>query len=151
MAKVLGIDLGTTNSVMSYVEGGQAVILENAEGSRLTPSIVGFNSKTSERYVGLAAKRQAVVNPENTIFSVKRLIGRKYSDAVIKDDASKLPYRIAESSNGDVGVKMGDKDYPPAEISAMVLQKLKMDAEAKLGEKITEAVVTVRAYINDAQ
>ncbi|MBH52378.1 MAG: molecular chaperone DnaK [Chloroflexi bacterium] len=151
MAKVLGIDLGTTNSVMSYVEGGQAVILENAEGSRLTPSIVGFNSKTSERYVGLAAKRQAVVNPENTIFSVKRLIGRKYSDAVIKDDASKLPYRIAESSNGDVAVKMGDKDYPPAEISAMVLQKLKMDAEAKLGEKITEAVVTVPAYFNDAQ
>ena len=119
MAKVLGIDLGTTNSVMSYVEGGQAVILENAEGSRLTPSIVGFNSKTSERYVGLAAKRQAVVNPENTIFSVKRLIGRKYSDAVIKDDASKLPYLIAESSNGDVAVKMGEKDYPPAEISAI--------------------------------
>jgi molecular chaperone DnaK len=151
MAKVLGIDLGTTNSVMSYIEGGQPVILENAEGSRLTPSIVAINVKTLERYVGLPAKRQAVVNPENTIFSVKRLIGRKYSDKLIQNDALKLPYFIAESSNGDVAVKMGDKNYPPAEISAMVLQKLKMDAEAKLGETITEAVVTVPAYFNDAQ
>ena len=151
MAKVLGIDLGTTNSVMSYVEGGQPLILENAEGSRLPPSVVAVNPKTTERYVGLAAKRQGIVNPVHTIFSAKRLMGRKISDPVVKSDIKRLPYKIEKADNGDAHVFMGDKTYSPPEISSMILQKMKVDAEAKLGEPITEAVVTVPAYFNDAQ
>lgn len=151
MAKVLGIDLGTTFSVMAVVIGGEPVVLENAEGQRLTPSVVAINPKTGERMVGLAARRQAIINPENTIFSVKRLMGRKYDDPSVQDDIKRLPYKIVRAANGDAWVEMGGKAYAPPEISAMVLMKLKTDAEAKLGEKITEAVITVPAYFNDAQ
>ena len=151
MSKAVGIDLGTTNSVVAVVEGGQPVILENAEGSRITPSVVGVNAKTGERYVGLAAKRQAVVNPEQTVFSIKRLMGRKFEDSNVKLDVSRLPYSIDRASNGDAHVTMGEQLYSPPEVSAMVLQKLKLDAEAKLGDKVTEAVITVPAYFNDAQ
>ena len=143
MPKVVGIDLGTTNSVAAYVEGGQPVVLENAEGSRTTPSVVAINPKTGERYVGLAARRQAIVNPENTVYSVKRLMGRKQTDKLVQEDMERLSYKIEPGSNGDAHVRMGDKDYPPSEVSAMILQKIKLDAEAKLGEKVTEAVVTV--------
>src|SRR3989339_1122401 len=150
MAKILGIDLGTTNSAMAIVEGGVPKILENAEGARTTPSMVAF-SKTGERLVGLLAKRQAVTNPKNTIFSVKRLIGRKFSDIEVKRDKALLPYEIKESANGGVDVKINEKWYRPEEISAMILTKLKTDAEAKLGEKIEEAIITVPAYFDDAQ
>ncbi len=150
MGKILGIDLGTTYSAMAIVEGGEPRILENAEGTRTTPSVVAI-SKNNERLVGLLAKRQAVVNPKNTIFSVKRLIGRKFSDPEVQRDKTWLPYDIRESSNGGVEVKMGDRWYRPEEISAMILQKLKLDAEAKLGEKIEEAVITVPAYFDDSQ
>lgn len=150
MAKILGIDLGTTNSAMAIVEGGEPRVLENAEGNRTTPSVVAI-SKSGERLVGLLAKRQAVVNPKNTIFSVKRLIGRKFSDKEVQHDIKWLPYDIRESSSGGVEVKMGDRWYKPEEISAMVLAKLKADAEAKLGEKIEEAVITVPAYFDDSQ
>ena len=125
MAKAVGIDLGTTNSVVAVVEGGQPVVLENAEGSRITPSVVGVNAKTGERYVGLAAKRQAVVNPEQTVFSIKRLMGRKFEDSNVKLDVSRLPYSIDRASNGDAHVTMGEQLYSPPEVSAMVLQKLK--------------------------
>ena len=151
MPKVVGIDLGTTNSVVAVVEGGQPSVLENAEGSRLTPSVVGVNPKSGERYVGLAAKRQAVVNPEQTVFSIKRLMGRRFEDATVKQDLARLPYGIEQASNGDAHVRMGDKAYSPQEVSAMVLQKLKVDAEAKLGDKVNQAVITVPAYFNDAQ
>ena len=151
MPKVVGIDLGTTNSVVAVVEGGQPSVLENAEGSRLTPSVVGVNPKSGERYVGLAAKRQAVVNPEQTVFSIKRLMGRRFEDATVKQDVARLPYGIEQASNGDAHVRMGDKAYSPQEVSAMVLQKLKVDAEAKLGDKVNQAVITVPAYFNDAQ
>ncbi|HVZ11222.1 MAG TPA: molecular chaperone DnaK [Candidatus Paceibacterota bacterium] len=150
MAKILGIDLGTTNSAMAVVEIGQPRILENKEGIRTTPSVVAIG-KNGERYVGVTAKRQAVTNPQNTIFSAKRLIGRRFSDPEVKHDKQLLPYEIREGSQGDVEIKMGDKWYKPAEISAMVLQKLKADAEDKLGEKITEAIITVPAYFDDAQ
>ncbi len=150
MAKILGIDLGTTNSCMAVMEAGDGVVLENAEGVRVTPSIVAVN-KNGERYVGQAAKRQAVTNADNTIFSVKRLIGRKANDADVERDKKILPFKITSAKNGDAKVKMGEKDYSPAEISAMVLQKMKQDAEAKLGEKITQAVITVPAYFNDSQ
>ncbi len=150
MAKILGIDLGTTNSAMAIVEGGVPKILENAEGARTTPSIVAF-SKSGERLVGLLAKRQAVTNPKNTIFSVKRLIGRKASDAEVKRDKTLLPYEIKESQNGGVEVKINEKWYRPEEVSAMILAKLKADAEAKLGEKIEEAIITVPAYFDDSQ
>lgn len=150
MAKILGIDLGTTNSAMSVMEGGEPKVLENQEGNRTTPSIVAM-SKANERLSGLLAKRQAVVNPKNTIFSVKRLIGRKFSDAEVQRDAKWLPYEIKESAQGGVDVKMGDRWYTPEEISSMILQKLKADAEAKLGEKIEEAVITVPAYFDDSQ
>ena len=151
MPRIVGIDLGTTNSVISYVEGGQPTVLENAEGSRITPSVVAINPKSGERYVGLAAKRQAVVNPENTVFSIKRLMGRKFTDSTVKDDVNKLPYKIEEASNGDAHVNMGDKLHSPPEISAMILQKMKLDAEAKLGDTVNQAVITVPAYFNDAQ
>ena len=152
MSKILGIDLGTTNSCMAVMEGGQATVLENSEGARTTPSIVAF-TKSGERIVGQAAKRQAVTNPRNTIFSAKRLIGRKYSELTEED--KKVPYTIVEAANGDAHIRVevnGEtKVYSPQEISAMVLGKLKSDAEARLGEKITEAVITVPAYFNDAQ
>ena len=152
MSKILGIDLGTTNSCMAVMEGGQATVLENSEGARTTPSIVAF-TKNGERIVGQAAKRQAVTNPRNTIFSAKRLIGRKYAE--LTDEDKKVPYTIVEAPNGDahIQVEVGGetKVYSPQEISAMVLAKLKADAEAKLGETISEAVITVPAYFNDAQ
>jgi molecular chaperone DnaK len=149
MAKILGIDLGTTNSAMAVVEGGSPNIVENKEGARTTPSMVAV-SKTGERLVGLLAKRQAVTNSGNTLFSIKRLIGRAFEDDEVQRDIKLMPYKI-EKSNGGVKIKMGDKDYTPQEISAMILGKLKADAEEKLGEKITEAVITVPAYFDDAQ
>jgi molecular chaperone DnaK len=150
MAKILGIDLGTTNSAMAVVEIGQPRILENKEGARTTPSVVAVG-KGGERYVGVTAKRQAVTNPANTIFSVKRLIGRRFSDPEVQRDKELLPYEIRKGAHDDVEVKMGDKWLKPAEISAMVLQKLKADAEDKLGEKINEAIITVPAYFDDSQ
>ncbi len=150
MSKILGIDLGTTNSAMAYVEGGEAKIIENKEGNRTTPSMVAI-SKNGERLVGLLAKRQAVTNPENTLFSIKRLIGRRFTDPEVQRDKELFPFQIREAKNGGVEVKMGDKWYVPQEISAMVLQKLKQDAEDKLGEKIEEAIITVPAYFDDSQ
>ncbi|MFC1645056.1 molecular chaperone DnaK [Patescibacteria group bacterium] len=150
MGKILGIDLGTTNSAMAIVQGGKPEIIENKEGNRTTPSIVAM-SKNNERLVGLVAKRQAVTNPENTLFSVKRLIGRAFKDSDVQEDIKLMPFKIVEGEKGATNVKMGDKDYTPREISAMVLQKLKADAEAKLGETIEEAVITVPAYFDDSQ
>lgn len=149
MSKILGIDLGTTNSAMAIIEGGEPKILENKEGNRTTPSIVAI-SKSGERIVGQLAKRQAVTNPENTIFSVKRLIGRRFNDSEVKRDIELMPYKIVQAGDG-VKVKMSDKEYSPQEISAMILQKLKADAEDKIGEKIEEAVITVPAYFDDSQ
>ncbi|OGI27769.1 MAG: molecular chaperone DnaK [Candidatus Moranbacteria bacterium RIFOXYB1_FULL_43_19] len=149
MAKILGIDLGTTNSAMAVVEAGSPKIVENKEGARTTPSMVAM-SKSNERLVGLLAKRQAVTNPENTLFSIKRLIGRRFEDEEVQRDVKLMPYKIVKA-NGGVKVKMGSKEYTPQEISAMILQKLKADAEAKLGETITEAVITVPAYFDDSQ
>ena len=148
MGKILGMDLGTTNSCMAVMDQGKFKIIPNAEGANTTPSIVAF-TKTGERLVGQTAKRQAVTNPKNTIFSVKRFMGRKYSEA--KADAERVPYELTEAKNGDVAIVAGGKTYSPPEISAMILQKLKADAEAFLGEKITEAVITVPAYFNDSQ
>ncbi|KKR88761.1 MAG: Chaperone protein DnaK [Candidatus Wolfebacteria bacterium GW2011_GWA2_42_10] len=150
MAKILGIDLGTTNSAMAIVEGGEPKILENHEGARTTPSVAAV-SKAGERLVGLLAKRQAVVNPKNTIFSVKRLIGRNFDDKEIQRDKSWLPYEIQKSATGGMEIKMGERWYKPEEISAMTLAKLKADAEMKTGEKIEEAVITVPAYFDDSQ
>jgi len=151
MPKVLGIDLGTTNSVVAIMEGGEPTVLENAEGSRLTPSVVAVNPKTNERLVGQVARRQAITNPENTIFSVKRFMGRKFDDVEVQRALKVVPYKVTKASNGDLRVAMAGKDYSPPEVSAMILQKLKADAEAKLGEKITQAVITVPAYFNDSQ
>ncbi|HEU0021304.1 MAG TPA: molecular chaperone DnaK [Dehalococcoidia bacterium] len=151
MAKVLGIDLGTTNSVASVVEAGEPVVVENAEGGRLTPSVVAVNARSGERYVGQTAKRQAVTNPENTVFSVKRLMGRKFDDSEVKTAIGRLPYKIVKAANGDAHVHMAGEDYAPPQISSMILQKIRQDAEAKLGEKIKQAVITVPAYFNDAQ
>ena len=152
MAKILGIDLGTTNSCMAVMENGEPVVLENSEGARTTPSIVAF-TKSGERLVGQAAKRQAVTNPANTVFSIKRFMGRKFDE--VKDEEQRVPYRTVRASNGDVAVEVvinGEKkSYSPPEISAMILAKLKADAESKLGEKITQAVITVPAYFNDSQ
>jgi molecular chaperone DnaK len=150
MAKILGIDLGTTNSAMAIIEGGEPKVLENSEGNRTTPSVVAI-SKSNERLVGLLAKRQNVVNPKNTIFSVKRLIGRNFEDAEVQRDKTWFPFEIQKSATGGVEIKMGDNWHKPEEISAMVLAKLKADAEAKLGEKIDEAVITVPAYFDDSQ
>lgn len=149
MAKVLGIDLGTTNSCMAVMEGGEPKVLENREGNRTTPSIVAL-AKSGDRLVGQVAKRQAVTNPANTVFSVKRLIGRRFEDAEVQRDTKLMPYKIARAGEG-VKVVLGDKEYTPQEISAMVLGKLKADAEEKLGEKIIEAVITVPAYFDDSQ
>jgi len=151
MAKVLGIDLGTTNSVAAVIEAGEPEVVENAEGGRTTPSVVAVNTKTSERYVGQVAKRQAVTNPENTLFSVKRLMGRKFDDPEIKLAAARLPYKIVKGKDGDAYVEMAGESHSPPEISSFILLKIKQDAEAKLGEKITQAVITVPAYFNDAQ
>ncbi|MEK9167797.1 MAG: molecular chaperone DnaK [Patescibacteria group bacterium] len=150
MGKILGIDLGTTNSAMAYISGGEPEILENAEGARTTPSIIAL-AKNGERIVGMLAKRQSVTNPENTLFGIKRLIGHKFEDDGVQRDTKNASFKIERAENGGVEVKMGDKKYRPEEISAMVLQKLKADAEAKLGETITEAVITVPAYFNDDQ
>lgn len=150
MAKILGIDLGTTNSAMAVIEGGEPSILENSEGARTTPSVVAV-SKSGERVVGVLAKRQAITNPQNTIFSVKRLIGRKFKDEVVQKDKKILPYEIKEGADGGVEIKITDRWYKPEEVSAMVLAKLKADAEAKLGETIEEAVITVPAYFDDTQ
>ena len=148
MSKVLGIDLGTTNSCMAVMEGGQPVVIPNAEGARTTPSIVAF-TKTGERLVGQAAKRQAVTNPKMTIYSIKRFMGRKFDE--VSQEIGLVPYEVVRAANGDAHVKVGDKVYSPPEISAMILQKMKTDAEAFLGETITEAVITVPAYFNDSQ
>src|ERR1700737_1207404 len=150
MPKVLGIALGTTNSVMAIIEAGEPTVLENSEGSRLTPSVVAI-TKSGERLVGQVAKRQAVTNPQNTVFSIKRLMGRKYDDPEVQRTIKSVPYKITRAANGDVRVVLGGREYSPQEISAMILQKLRVDAEAKLGEKVTQAVITVPAYFNDMQ
>ncbi len=148
MGKILGIDLGTTNSCMAAMDHGEPKVIPNAEGMRTTPSIVAF-TKNGERLVGQTAKRQAITNPQNTVFSIKRFMGRKFSE--VKDEIKLVPYNVVEAKNGDAAVKIGDKIYSPPEISAMILQKLKTDAEAYLGEEIKEAVITVPAYFNDSQ
>jgi len=150
MGRTVGIDLGTTFSLVAVIEGGEPTIIPNVEGERLTPSVVAIDKK-GERLVGLLAKRQAVTNPENTIFSIKRLMGRKFKDSEVQYDIKRLPYKIVEAANGDAKVVMGGKEYTPPEISAMILQKLKIDAEAYLGDKVTDAVITVPAYFNDSQ
>ena len=151
MPKILGIDLGTTNSCMAVIEGGEPRVVENSDGSRTTPSTVAINPRSGERYVGTTAKRQAVTNPENTIYSVKRLMGRRFTEESVQSDLKLLPFKIVEHSNGDAHVTMSGETYSPPEISAMVLQKLKQDAEAKLGESISQAVITVPAYFTDSQ
>ena len=152
MSKILGIDLGTTNSCMSTMEGGEPVVLENSEGARTTPSVVAF-AKNGERLVGQAAKRQAVTNPTNTVFSVKRFMGRKFDE--LNEGDKRVPYKLVKAANGDAHIELEingqKKTFSPPEISAMILAKLKSDAEAKLGEKITKAVITVPAYFNDSQ
>ena len=150
MSKIIGIDLGTTNSAVAVMEAGAPKILENAEGARTTPSIVAI-SKTGERLVGLLAKRQAVTNPKNTIFGIKRFIGHTFDDPGVQKDKANVPFEVLKATDGGVRVKLQDKEYTPEEISAMILGKLKTDAEAKLGEKVTEAIITVPAYFNDAQ
>jgi molecular chaperone DnaK len=150
MTKVIGIDLGTTNSCVAVMEGGKPKVIENAEGARTTPSIVAF-AKDGERLIGQPAKRQAVTNPDNTIFAVKRLIGRRYDDPITKKDTELVPYSIAKGPNGDAWVKAAGEDYSPSQISAFILQKMKDTAEAYLGETVTQAVITVPAYFNDAQ
>jgi molecular chaperone DnaK len=150
MGKIIGIDLGTTNSVCAVMMGGEPTIIPSAEGGRLFPSVVAV-SKTGERMVGQVAKRQAVVNPDNTIFSIKRFMGRKFEDPQVEKSIKLVPYKVTEAPNGDVRVWMGDKEYSPPEISAMILQKIRADAEAYLGEEVTQAVITVPAYFNDSQ
>src|SRR5213082_2887405 len=148
MPKIIGIDLGTTNSVVAIMEGNEPKVIVNAEGSRLTPSVVAF-TKSGERLVGQVAKRQAVTNPENTIFSIKRFMGRKYDE--VSEEMKMVPYRVVRAANGDARVQAAGKEYPPPEISAMILQKLKQAAEEYLGQPVTKAVITVPAYFNDAQ
>jgi len=150
MAKVIGIDLGTTNSCVAVMEGGKPKVIENSEGARTTPSVVAF-TKDGERLIGQPAKRQAVTNPDNTIFAVKRLIGRRFDDPITKKDTELVPYKIVKGANGDAWVQAGGKDYSPSQISAFILQKMKETAEAYLGETVTQAVITVPAYFNDAQ
>jgi len=150
MAKILGIDLGTTNSAMAIMEGGEPHVLENAEGSRTTPSVIAI-AKNGERLVGTLAKRQAVTNPKNTIYGIKRFMGHRFSDEVIQKDKDIVPYEVKGDKDDNVIVHLGDKDFRPEEASAMILSKMKADAEAKLGEKITEAIITVPAYFDDAQ
>ncbi|MCD5390553.1 molecular chaperone DnaK [candidate division NPL-UPA2 bacterium] len=150
MAKLIGIDLGTTNSVVSVMEGGEPTVIVNAEGNRTTPSVVAF-TKSGERLIGQVAKRQAITNPENTVFSIKRFMGRKFNDEEVVKAKEIFPYLLTEAGNGDVQVKVGGREYSPPEISAMILQKMKQAAEDYLGEKVTQAVVTVPAYFNDSQ
>ena len=149
MARVIGIDLGTTNSCVAVMEAGEPTVLENSEGGRTTPSVVALNTRSGERYIGQAAKRQAVTNPDNTISSIKRFMGRRFDE--VAHEIGLVPYKVIKASNGDANVQLGDKTTSPPEISAMVLQKLKQDAEAKLGEAVTQAVITVPAYFNDSQ
>jgi len=151
MGRIIGIDLGTTNSVVAVMEGGEPTVIPSSEGGNLIPSVVALNPKTNERLVGRVARNQAVVNPENTIFSVKRFMGRKFNDKEVKEAVKLVPYTISEASNGDVRIKMGERDYSAPEISAMILQKIKADAEAYLGETVDRAVITVPAYFNDTQ
>src|SRR3989339_342043 len=150
MSKIIGIDLGTTNSAVAFIEGGAPKIIENVEGNRTTPSIVAI-AKNGDRIVGLLAKRQAITNPENTIAEIKRLMGHRFDDPEVQKDRATAPFKIEAGDGGGAKVKMMDKFFRPEEISAMILQKIKTDVEAKLGEKITEAVITVPAYFNDAQ
>ncbi len=151
MGKIIGIDLGTTNSVAAVMEGGEPTVIPSAEGGRLFPSVVAVNPKSGERLVGQVAKRQAVVNPENTVFSVKRFMGLKFNDPIIEKGRKLVPYGVQEAPNGDLRVVMNDREYSPPEVSAMILQKIKTDAEAYLGETVTQAVITVPAYFNDSQ
>ncbi|MCA9927861.1 MAG: molecular chaperone DnaK [Anaerolineales bacterium] len=151
MGKIIGIDLGTTNSVAAVMEGGEPVVISSAEGGRLFPSIVAVNPKTGERLVGQVAKRQAVINPENTINSVKRFMGRKFDDPAVERARKYVPYEVRKAPNGDIRVVMSDREYSPPEVSAMILQKIKTDAEAYLGQPVTQAVITVPAYFNDSQ
>ncbi|HDY73727.1 MAG TPA: molecular chaperone DnaK, partial [Euryarchaeota archaeon] len=148
MAKVLGIDLGTTNSCMAVIEGGEPTVVPNAEGARTTPSVVGF-SKKGELLVGQAAKKQAVSNPKKTVYSIKRFMGRLYDE--VANEASQAGFKVVKGPKNDARVKIDSKEYTPQEISAMILRKMKADAESYLGEKITEAVITVPAYFNDSQ
>ncbi|MFO7858499.1 MAG: Hsp70 family protein, partial [Ectothiorhodospiraceae bacterium] len=150
MGKIIGIDLGTTNSCMAVMEGGQARVIENSEGDRTTPSVVAF-AEDGEVMTGAPAKRQAVTNPENTLHAVKRLIGRQFKEDVVQRDVREMPYHIVEADNGDAWVQVRDKKMAPPEISARVLQKMKQTAEDYLGEEVTEAVITVPAYFNDSQ
>src|SRR5437868_13438770 len=150
MAKVIGIDLGTTNSCVAVMEGGKAELIENPEGARTTPSVVGFAS-SGEVLVRQPARRQAITNPENTIFAIKRLIGRRYDDPMVEKHKGLVPYRVISGNNGDAWVEARGKRYSPSQISAFVLTKMKDTAEAYLGEKVTQAVITVPAYFNDAQ
>ena len=150
MPKIIGIDLGTTNSVVAVMEGGEPTVISSSEGERLFPSVVAVN-KNNERLIGRVARNQAVVNPENTVFSIKRFMGRKYNDPEVQHAISRVPYKVAEAPNGDIRVVLGGKEYSPPEISAMILGKLKSDAESYLGETVTQAVITVPAYFNDAQ
>ena len=151
MAKILGIDLGTTNSCMAVIEGGEPRVIENSEGARTTPSVVALNTRNGERYEGQTAKRQAVTNPRNTVYSVKRFMGRRFAEDSVSRDIDLVPFEVSEHTNGDAYVTMGGKQYAPPEISAMVLQKLKRDAEDRLGEPVNQAVITVPAYFNDSQ
>ena len=155
MTRAVGIDLGTTKSVVAVMEGGEAVVITTSEGTRTMPSVVAV-SKTGERLVGQIAKRQAIINPENTIYSIKRFMGRKWGEPVgrelpVEEDARRKTYKVTKGPNNEVKVLMGGKEYTPPEVSAMILQKLKVDAEAYLGEKVTDAVITVPAYFNDSQ
>src|SRR5213080_713521 len=150
MGKVIGIDLGTTNSCVAIMSGGDPVVIANAEGNRTTPSVVGITDK-GERLVGQIAKRQAIMNPENTIYSIKRLIGRKFESREVREAMKRLPYKVVPAPNGDAHVEIRGKRYSPAEISAMILQKMKQTAEDYLGEPVTEAVITVPAYFDDSQ
>ncbi len=151
MGRIIGIDLGTTNSVVAVMEGGEPVVIPSSEGGRLVPSVVAVNPKTGERLVGKVARNQGVVNPENTVSSVKRFMGRKFDDALVQKALKHVPYKVTAAPNGDVRIHMGGKEYSPPEISAMILQKLKADAEAYLGDTVDQAVITVPAYFNDAQ
>src|ERR1700726_4044599 len=148
MGKIIGIDLGTTNSVVAVMEAGQPTVIANQEGARTTPSVVGF-TKTGERLVGQVAKRQSITNPENTVFSIKRFMGRRFEE--VSEEMKMVPYKVVRGDNGDARVDINGKKYSPPEISAMILTKLKEAAEAYLGEKVTQAVITVPAYFNDAQ
>ena len=150
MAKVIGIDLGTTNSCVAVMDGANPKVIENSEGARTTPSMVGF-TKDGERLVGQPAKRQAVTNPEGTLFAVKRLMGRRYDDPMVTKDKDLVPFKISKADNGDAWVEVEDKKYSPSEVSAIILTKMKETAEAYLGEKVTQAVITVPAYFNDSQ